>query len=143
MSIDQTFDGRELAGFPPPVVPRPAGRGRRPVLRVRSAGESTVADILDAETLFDVGEICCLSEQLHRLLDSGHSRLVLDFRGVHSMSSDVLGVLAALHRRAEASRCRLALAGLDPAFREMLGICRLDRLFEIDPDEAEKPAAAG
>jgi anti-sigma B factor antagonist len=67
---------------------------------------------------------------------------VLDFRGIRSMSSDVLGILAALYRRLEESRGRLALCGLDPAFREMLRICRLDRFFDIQ-DEAETSAATG
>jgi hypothetical protein len=59
-----------------------------------------------------------------------------------TMSSDVLGMLAALHQRVEKSRCRLAISGLKPVLRNMLRICRLERVFNLHADEAEPSGAA-
>ena len=53
------------------------------------------------------------------------------------MSSDVLGTLAGLHRRLEKLGGRLGLSDPDPGLRDMLRICRLDRLFEIVAEGAE------
>jgi anti-anti-sigma factor len=74
--------------------------------------------------------------------EDGHTRLVLNFREVHTMSSDVLAMLAALHRRLEDSQRRLAISGLDPVLRDMLRLCRLDRVFDLHADEAEASGAA-
>ena len=58
------------------------------------------------------------------------------------MSSNVLGVLAALHRRLEDSPHRLAISGLNPVLRDMLRICRLESVFDLRADEAEAPLVA-
>jgi anti-anti-sigma factor len=126
----------------------PAGASRsdrphpRPALRVRAVDGTAVVDIINAETLYAEEDISHLSNQLRRLAEDGHTRIVLNFREVHTMSSDVLGMLAALHRRLEKSRCRLAISGLDPVLRDMLRICRLERFFVLHPDEAEASGAA-
>jgi hypothetical protein len=45
--------------------------------------------------------------------------------------------------RAVYGKRRPPLYGLDPVFCQMLRICRLDRLFEIHPEEGEaSPSAA-
>ena len=109
----------------------------RPTVRVRTVDGSTVVDILNAETLFSADDISDLGDHLHRLVEAGHSQLLVNFQAVRSMSSDVLGLLAALHRRLEKSRGRLALTGVDPVLGDMLRICRLDRVFDIHGGESE------
>jgi anti-anti-sigma factor len=106
------------------------------MVRVRTTDGKTVVEVLDAEVLFAQEDIAELAGQLRRLVEAGHTRLVLDFSGVRSMSSDVLGALAGLHRRLEAVGGRLGLSRPDPAIRDMLRICRLDRYLDVDPDEA-------
>jgi anti-sigma B factor antagonist len=139
MSTDRAVDSLDVAVPSRAVGPRSPIPDRRPAIRVRAAEGTTVAVILDAEVLFAEEDISHLSEQLHRLANSGPTRLMLDFRGVRWMSSDVLGMLAALHRRLDRSRCRLALCGLDPILRDMLRICRLDRVLDLQPDEEDAP----
>jgi anti-anti-sigma factor len=96
-----------------------------------------VVDIANAEVLFEEGAIRSLGAQLDRLVGEGHTRLLLNFGGVRQMSSDVLGVLAGLYRRVERAQGRLGLYGLDVVLREMVRICRLERVFDIYADEAE------
>jgi anti-anti-sigma factor len=112
------------------------GRGGRPTIRVRTLEGSTIVEVLDVEDLFTQDDIGELARQFRRLVESGHTRLVLDFSGIRSMSSDVLGTLAGLHRQLEEVGGRLGVTRPNPAIRDMLRICRLDRYLEVDPDEA-------
>ena len=137
MSADQALNPRDGATLPPGGASRSDRPHRRPALRVRAVDGTTVVDIINAETLYAEEDISHLANQLRRLAEDGHTRLVLNFREVHTMSSDVLGMLAALHRRLEKSRRRLAISGLDPVLRDMLRICRLERVFDLHADEAE------
>jgi anti-anti-sigma factor len=108
-----------------------------PRLSVRVIDGLAVVDIVNADVLFEEGAIRELSTQLHRLVGEGSTRLLLNFRGVRYMSSDVLATLAGLHRRVERARGRLGLFGLDPVLRDMVRICRLERVFQIYADERE------
>ena len=60
---------------------------------------------------------------------------MLNFAGVRSISSDVLGILAALARRLDPSRGQIRVRGLDPVLLNMLRICRLDRMLEVEDGE--------
>ncbi len=53
------------------------------------------------------------------------------------MSSNVLGTLAALHRRVAHERGRIGLIGLEPLLREMVRICSLEPMFDIYANESE------
>jgi anti-anti-sigma factor len=91
-----------------------------------------------AEILFEEEAVHAVGRELHRLIEEGgHTRLVVNFAGVRYISSEVLGILAALQRRAEAARGGIALCGLDPLLRDMVRITRLDRAFDVCGDEAE------
>jgi anti-anti-sigma factor len=138
MSASQAHEPRDGAVLPPVHASRSARQNRRLDLQVRTVGGTTVVDILNAETLFAEADISDLGDQLHGLVEAGHTQLLLNFHAVRTMSSDVLGLLAALHRRLEKSRGRLGLTGVEPVLGDMLRICRLDRVFDIhrgDPEE--------
>jgi anti-anti-sigma factor len=108
---------------------------KSPCLRVRTTDGQTVVDILNAETLFDWGVIENLGVQLRRLVEGGHSRLLLNLGKIKYMSSDVLGTLAMLHRQMGRANGRLALCALNPTLRKMMRICSLDRVFDIYRNE--------
>src|SRR5439155_4157205 len=95
----QDFIPRDRLAFPRAVAPETAVSNERPTVRARLVDGITVVEVLDAETLFTAEAIADLTAQLRRLVEAGHTRMVLDFRGVRSVSSDVLGTLAGLHRR--------------------------------------------
>jgi anti-anti-sigma factor len=137
MSANQDLRRWEGAARSPKFGSGMGSQDRRPAVRVRTVDGLTVVDVLDAENLFAAEAIAELAAQLHRPVEAGHTRMLLNFRGVRSMSSDVLGTLAGLHRRLEKLGGRLGLSDPDPGLRDMLRICRLDRLFEIVAEGAE------
>ncbi len=108
-----------------------------PRLEVRLVEGISVVDVLNAEALFDPGAIRDLSIQLHHLIETGQTRLLLNLSGVRYMSSNVLGTLAALHRRVAHERGRIGLIGLEPLLREMVRICSLEPMFDIYANESE------
>jgi anti-anti-sigma factor len=142
MSASQAHEPRDGAVLAPVHASRSARRNRRLNLQVRTVEGTTVVDVLNAETLFAEDDISDLGDQLHGLVEAGHTQLILNFHAVRTMSSDVLGLLAGLHRRLERSRGRLGLTGLDPVVRDMLRICRLDRVFDIHHGEPEASCEA-
>jgi anti-anti-sigma factor len=141
MSADQAHNPWDGATLPLCGAFRSDRPPQRPALRVRAVDGTAVVDIINAEPLFAEEDISHLADQLRRLAEDGHSRLVLNFRQVHTMSSDVLAMLAALHRRLEKSQRRLAISGLNPVLHDMLRICRLERVFDLHADEAEASGA--
>jgi anti-sigma B factor antagonist len=97
-----------------------------------------VVRIEDAEFLFEEGAVYRLRRELHRLIEEErHTRLVVNFAGVRHVSSEVLGILASLQRRAYPVQGSIVLCGLDPLLRDMLRITHLDRVFDVYSDEAE------
>jgi anti-anti-sigma factor len=142
MSADQALSRWDGATLPPGGAYGSDRPHRRPALRVRAIDGTAFVDIINAENLYAKEDISHLANQLRRLAEDGHARLVLNFRQVHTMSSDVLGMLAALHQNLEKSRRQLAVSDLDPILRDMLRISRLDRVFDIHADEAEASGAA-
>jgi anti-anti-sigma factor len=134
MSADRTREPWDRAAAPSGGAFRFDRRHRRPALRARAVDGTVHVEIINAETLYAEEDISHLADQLHRLAEDGHTRLVLSFREVHTMSSDVLGMLAAFHRRLGRSRRRLAITGVDPVLRDMLRICRLERVFDLDAE---------
>jgi anti-anti-sigma factor len=110
---------------------------KHPQTKVRVVAGSRVVDIMHAEVLLAEDAIRELGTALHGLVEEGSTRLLLNFEGIRYMSSDVLATLARLHLRVERMQGRLGLFGLDPVLRDMLRICRLERVFDIYTDERE------
>ena len=110
---------------------------RHPHIKVRVVAGVRVVNIVNTDVLLEEGAIRELSTQLHGLVEEGSTRLFLNFGGIRYMSSNVLATLAGLHLRVERLQGRLGLFGLDPVLRDMLRICRLERVFDIYTDERE------
>jgi anti-sigma B factor antagonist len=106
-------------------------------LRVRTIERTAILRFQDAEVLFEESAVHMVGQQLHRLIEEGHTRLVVNFTGVRYLSSEVLGILAGLQRKVEQARGRIQLCGLDPLLRDMVRITHLDRVFDVCRDEAE------
>src|SRR4051794_26013343 len=93
-----------------------------PRLRVQAIERTVVVRFRDAEILFEEAVVRAVSQQLHRLVQEGHTRLVVNFAGVRYISSEVLGVLAALQGEVASARGRVALCGLEPLLQDMVRI---------------------
>lgn len=89
------------------------------------------ARILDETKLEKLG-----SELLEVLGKTSEGRIILDFRNVKFMSSSMLGKLVQLHKKAVEYKAKLKFCSIDPEIRQVFKITRLDKLFQIEPDEA-------
>ena len=146
MSNHRKIDERDRARIATESVARTDDRGvlgnvpaqaDAPRLRVRTIEQAAILRFEGAEMLFEESAVRAVSEQLNRLVEEGHIRLLVNFGGVRYLSSDVLGILAAVHKKIERARGRIQLCELDPLLRDMLRITHLDRVLDVCTDEAE------
>ena len=57
------------------------------------------------------------------------------------VSSSMLGKLVQVHKKAGEFKVKLKLCSIDPEIRQVFKITKLDKLFEIETDEASARAA--
>lgn len=74
-------------------------------------------------------------------MDRGVRRFVVDLSAVNVMDSCGLSVLIGLRKLVDEGRGRLVLCHVSPIIQRLLGITRLDRVFESFDDEATALAA--
>jgi anti-sigma B factor antagonist len=89
------------------------------------------ARILDEAKLDQVARD--LQEVLNRTTED---RVILNFQKVQFMSSSMLGKLVAVHKRCKEFKVKLKLCSISPDIRQVFKITKLDKLFEIEADEA-------
>ena len=99
----------------------------------------TVARIR-AEAILNEAQVEMFGQALLALADVPGRRVILNFLGVHHLSSLALGELIRLHKRLAESGGELCLADIDPRIWEIFAITRLDRLFRIFDREEEAVA---
>ena len=113
----------------------PAGPSR---LLVRVIERVVIVRFVNSEMLFEEAAVRAVREQLSRLIsEEGHTRLLLNFRGVRYLSATVLGILIGLKKKVDPARGCIQLCGLEPLLRDMLRITHLDSVFDVYTDEAE------
>ncbi len=125
------------AGGPAEAWAGSAEMGRGPRLRVRTIERMALVRFDAAAMLVTESDVRAVGEQLDRLVEQGHTRLLLNLSGVRYLSSDVLAVLVRRQERLTASGGSLQLCGLDPLLWDMLRITHLDRVLDVCSDEAE------
>jgi anti-anti-sigma factor len=94
------------------------------------------ARILDETKLDELGRE--LTEMLNK---TSEERVILDFRNVKFMSSSMLSKLVALNRKAGEFKVKLKLCSIDSEIRQVFKITKLDKVFDIETDEASARAA--
>lgn len=87
--------------------------------------------ILDETKLEQVG-----NDLLEMLNKTSEDRVILDFRAVQFMSSSMLGKLVQVHKKCKEFKVHLKLCSISRDIREVFKITKLDKLFEIEADEA-------
>ncbi len=96
---------------------------------------------VDARIL-DETKLDQISRDLLELLNkTTEERVILDFRNVKFMSSSMLGKLVQVHKKAGEYKVKLKLCSIDPEIRQVFKITKLDKLFDIESDEASARAA--
>jgi anti-sigma B factor antagonist len=105
---------------------------------VRVIERTAIVHFLDGEILFEEAVVRAIGDQLERLIEEGHTRVLLNFGGVRYLSCALLGRLAALQKaKIDPVRGRIQLCGLDPLLKDVLRITRLEREFDVCADEAQ------
>jgi anti-sigma B factor antagonist len=94
------------------------------------------ARILDEAKLEKVG-----SDVIELLNKTSEERVILDFRNVKFMTSSMLGKLVQVHKKAREFKVHLKFCSIDPEIRQVFKITKLDKVFEIEPDETAARAA--
>ena len=75
-------------------------------------------------------------ELIKQLNNTTEERVILDFRNVKFMSSSMLGKLVQLQKKCKEFKVHLKLSAISPDIRQVFKITKLDKLFEIEDDEA-------
>lgn len=106
-------------------------------LRVEETGTVTVLGFRDASIL-DAVTIQRIGKELYDVVEQqGKKRIVLDFNDVRFLSSQALGVLLTLRRKADKAGAQVALTRIRPELARVFKITNLDKLFAFyDTKEA-------
>jgi anti-sigma B factor antagonist len=91
----------------------------------------TDARILDESKLEQIA-----NDVIEQLNKTTEERVILDFRNVQFMSSSMLGKLVQINKKCKEFKVKLKLCAISKDIREVFKITRLDKLFEIEADEA-------
>lgn len=94
------------------------------------------ASILDVLTIQKIGrELYMLVEEQNR------KRVVLDFADVRFLSSQALGVLVTLRRKADKASATVYLAAVRPELKKVFEITNLHKMFKFFPSGDDAVAA--
>ncbi|HYE34020.1 STAS domain-containing protein [Methylocaldum sp.] len=80
-----------------------------------------------------------LKDYILKLLEDGHTRLVVNLSGVRFIDSSGLGALLSGYKNASLRSGSFVLAGLQPRVQSMFELTRLHRVFDIYPSLREVP----
>ncbi|MHC4441800.1 MAG: STAS domain-containing protein [Planctomycetota bacterium] len=77
-----------------------------------------------------------ISKELHHLIDNQNkTKIVIDFSEVQSLSSQTLGTLIKVQKKAEQAGCQIVLCGINRNISLMFKISRLEKIFTIYADK--------
>ena len=110
-------------------------------LEVDEVGDVTVVRFRDRKIIDDMN-IQELGQELFRLIETDNRRkLLLNFSSVDFLSSAALGKLITLDKKVKAHSGVTKLSNIRPEIYEVFAITKLNRLFDIQDDEADALAA--
>ena len=112
-------------------------RGQRNWIEVDHVAQATVAKfttptIVDEEKMLVIGR-----ELLNLVQQAGRRPVILNFRGVQRVSSEMLGSILALRKRAESRGGQLVLCDLNPQLSQAFKMVNSDESLTICDDEKE------
>ena len=100
----------------------------------RQLNGAVVADIVGKIALADGTGM--LREMVRKFLEHGHNRILLNLEGVDFIDSAGLGELVRSHASIRSRGGHLKLVNPSASVHHLLRITKLDRVFDIVPDEA-------
>ena len=103
-------------------------------LRLSEADGITTVGFRDASIL-DVLTIQKIGKELYDVVETnGKKKVILDFGDVRFLSSQALGVLLTLRRKADKAGAKVVLARIRPELARVFKITNLDKLFDFHDD---------
>ena len=110
------------------------GRCRR--LQVADMDGVTVVQFVDKKIL-DESNIQEMGQELFQLVEEDkRDKILLNFHSVEFLSSAALGKLITLDKKVKAHGGKLRLSNIRPEIYEVFAITKLNKLFDIQDDEA-------
>jgi anti-sigma B factor antagonist len=89
-----------------------------------------------ANAILDTLHIQQMGDELYELVDKQSRRkIVLDFAEVKFLSSQALGVLLTMRRKADQVKGTVVIAGLRKELQKVFTITNLEKLFTFYPDK--------
>ena len=134
-------DGPERSGgrepfLEPPIPDRVKGMSASGLVVSQIQGVTLVS--FRVASILDGAVVEAIADELYGLVDQQAQRkLVLDFTSVQFLSSSMLGVLIALHKKSKAIKGRVILCGLRPQLLKIFNIMKLQKVLEFADDEQE------
>lgn len=109
---------------------------------IQREGDVTIVQI---EGRFDATNAAEIKGDLHKLIEGGSIRLVVDLAKMDFIDSAGLGVLVSCLRRTAAEGGDLRLAEVPPFCRSIFELTRLTRVFDVTEthEQAVRAAAGG
>ncbi|WP_318387088.1 STAS domain-containing protein [Microbacterium maritypicum] len=92
--------------------------------------------LLDARVLEESQLEQLFQEIMAEIEKTTEDRVILDFQKVQFMSSSMLGKLVAIHKKCKEFKVKLKFSAIDKEILQVFKITKLDKLFDIEPDEA-------
>lgn len=96
------------------------------------------SSILEAPVIEQLGR-----ELYHLTDDLNKQKIILDFTNVKFLSSQALGVLLTLHKKAASIKGSVVLSGLKPELKKVFSLTNLDKIFKFFPNDAAALASFG
>ena len=110
-------------------------------VRVEIVNDTAVVEFV-APSIVDPIMIQRLGEELYALVEeAGHKKIVIDFGGVRFLSSQTLGLLLTLRKKADAIGSQVHISGMKPDLHKVFRITKLDSLFDFHSTSEEAIAA--
>jgi anti-sigma B factor antagonist len=105
-------------------------------LKSQEVEDVLVVYFTDAKIL-DEARIQQIGKELMEMAASASTskKMVLNFQGVQFMSSAMIGKLVLLNKKCKSTEIDLKLCQISPNVLEVFKITRLNKVFEIHPDE--------
>jgi anti-sigma B factor antagonist len=101
-----------------------------------SLREVGAVSVLDLSGKITIGEgDSLLREQVHNLLEAGHSKILLNLEAVSYMDSAGIGELVACYKRAREKGGTVKLLRPSGKVQDLLVLTKLEEVFENYPDE--------
>jgi anti-anti-sigma factor len=126
--------------------PKPAPRAAPPSpngLVMMPIQDITLVDFEHARIL-DAPVIEAIGRELYALVDkNARKKIILDFTKVAFLSSQMLGVIITLHKKAAAIQGKVVLCGLRPDLKKVFTMMKMEKLMPIVEMEGQAMEALG